>query len=126
MTTNAALTLMRAVTDSSKMGRVGAAHLFARNQGFTFGAAIGGAVLLFVVTRQLGDVELVRGLIAATDVVPPPEAADAVSSGFAASVVVGLTLSCLGMLAAVAMRRSLAEVRAAKRSAGSEGERQER
>ena len=116
MSTNAALTLMRAVTDSNQMGRVGAAHLFARNQGFTFGAAIGGAVLLYVVTSRLGDAELVRGLIASSDSVAPPEAAGAVRAGFAASVVVGLVMSFLGMFAALSMRRSLAEVRAAKRS----------
>lgn len=115
MSTNAALTLMRAVTDSSMMGRVGSAHLFARNQGFTFGAAIGGAVLLFVVTQQLGDVELVRELIGSADTTAPQGAASAVQDGFAAAVAVGLGLSALGWLASVRMRRSLSEARLAKR-----------
>ena len=59
MSSNAALTLLRVVTESAKIGRVSAAHLFMRNQGFTFGAAIGGAVMLFVIGNQIGDVELV-------------------------------------------------------------------
>jgi predicted MFS family arabinose efflux permease len=117
MSTNAALTLLRAVTDPKKMGRVGAAHLFARNQGFTFGAAIGGAVLLFVVTNRLGDAEVVRELIASSDSVAPTGAAEAVRSGFAASVAIGLVMSVLGWLASIGMRRSLSEARHAKRGA---------
>ena len=97
------------------MGRVGAAHLFARNQGFTFGAAVGGAVLLFVITRQLGDVELVRDLIASSDVRAPDGAARAVQAGFAANVLVGMALSALGFASAMGMRRSLASARQAKR-----------
>lgn len=115
MTTNAALTLMRAVTESSRMGRVSAAHLFARNQGFTFGAAVGGAVLLFVVGLQLGDVELVRELLASSDTQAPPGAVEAVRDGFAANIAVGVGLSVLGWIASHRMRRSLAAVRFAKR-----------
>jgi MFS family permease len=117
LSTNAGLTLLRAVTDPTQMGRVTSAHLFARNQGFTFGSAIGGAVLLFVVTLQLGDVELVRELIAAAEGGGPPGAAEAVRNGFAVTVAVGAVLAGLGTLAAVRMRRSLAEARAAKRPA---------
>ncbi|MCI0425811.1 MAG: MFS transporter [Actinobacteria bacterium] len=115
LATNAALTLLRAVTDSASMGRVVSAHLFARNQGFTFGAAIGGAVLFLVVTILLGDVELVRDLISNGDAPAPAGAAEAVRSGFAASIAVGVVLSLLGGLAAVQMRRSLTEARLAKR-----------
>jgi MFS family permease len=114
MSTNAALTLLRAVADSSKMGRVSSAHLFARNQGFTFGAAVGGAVLLFVVTTRLGNVELVRDLIASAEAAGPPGAAGAVQAGFAASVAVGVGLSSLGLLAAIRMRGSLREARRAR------------
>lgn len=115
MSTNAALTLMRAVTDNSKMGRVGAAHLFARNQGFTFGAAVGGAVLLFVVAAQLGDVELVRELMGSSETSNLPGAAEAVRAGFAASVAVGTVLSVGGLLSSISMRRSLAAARLARR-----------
>lgn len=115
MATNASLTLLRAVTGSSQIGRVSAAHLFSRNQGFTFGAAIGGAVLLLVVGRRLGDVELVRELISAPEGGGPEGAARAVQAGFAASVGVGLALSALGFVVAMRMRRALAEARALKR-----------
>ena len=115
MSTNAALTLLRAVTESSQMGRVVSAHLFSRNQGFTFGSAIGGAALQFVVTLQLGDVELVRELISSPEGGGPPGAAAAVRSGFAVTVAVGLVLAALGWVAAVRMRRSLRVARAARR-----------
>jgi len=115
MSTNAALTLLRAVTDPAHIGRIGAAHLFARNQGFTFGAAIGGAVLLHVVTNQIGDVELVRQLLASSNGTSPQGAAAAVRAGFAASVAVGLGACILGLLAAIGMRRDLAAARRAKR-----------
>lgn len=120
LATNASLTLLRAVTESFRMGRVASAHLFARNQGFTFGAAFGGAVLLFVVTLQLGDVELVRELISSGDADAPAGAARAVRSGFAASVGVGLVLTVLGWLAAVRMRHSLAMARHTRRGAPGE------
>jgi len=115
MATNAALTLLRAVTETSKMGRVGAAHLFMRNQGFTFGAAIGGTVMLFVINNQIGDVELVRELISASTDTPPPGAERAVQEGFAASIAVGLLSSVLGLLTALRMRTHLAAERLAKR-----------
>ena len=107
MSTNAAVTLMRAVTDPANMGRVGSAHLFGRNMGFTFGAAIGGAVLLLVVTTQLGDVELVRDLLSSSGRQAPTSASAAVQDGFAANVAVGLVLSGFGWLSAMRLRRSL-------------------
>lgn len=114
MATNAALTLLRSVARDNEVGRVSAAHLFARNQGFTFGSAVGGAVLLFVVTMMLGDVELVRELVASPEGGGPAGAAEAVRSGFAASVGVGLILVIFGLISALPMRRSLAAVRLAK------------
>lgn len=117
MATNAALVLLRSVTESARMGRVVSAHLFARNQGFTFGSAIGGAVLLFVVTLQLGDLGLVRDLIASPGEGGPTGAAAAVRSGFAVTVAVGFGLALLGWVAALRMRGSLAEARQAKRGA---------
>ena len=116
MSTNPALTLLCTVTDDAKLGGVGAAHLFVRNQGFTFGGAIGGAILLFVVTSQLGDVEAVRELIPSSDA-SPIGAAEAVQAGFAASVAVGFGLSTLGLWAAIGLRRSLSSARFAKRAA---------
>lgn len=118
MSTNAAFVLLRAVTDPSQMGRVSSAHLFARNQGFTFGSAIGGAVLLLMVGMRLGDVELVRELIAAPEGGGPAGAAGAVKSGFATTIAVGLGLSILGGWVAIRLRRSLRDARLAKRGVG--------
>jgi MFS family permease len=115
LATNAALTLLRSVTEASRMGRVSSAYLFSRNQGFTFGAAIGGAVLLYVVTRQLGDVELVRDLISSPEGEAPPGAAAAVRDGFAAAIAVGMVISTAGLLAAVRLRRALTSARGLRR-----------
>jgi MFS family permease len=115
MATNAALTLMRDVTDTAKIGRVASAHLFARNQGFTLGSAIGGAVLLLVVTLQLGDPELVRDLIASPAGGGPAGAAAAVRAGFATAIAVGLVISIVGAFASTRLRRALAETRFTKR-----------
>ena len=114
MSTNAALTLLRAVTESAKIGRVSAAHLFMRNQGFTFGAAIGGAVMLFVIGNQIGDVELVREVIASS-ADASPRAAASVRAGFQSSVAVGILASAIGMAAAVRMRRHLTTARETRR-----------
>ncbi len=111
MATNAALTLLRTFAQPAQIGRVVSAHLFARNQGFTFGSAIGGAVLLFVVTLRLGDLTLVRELITSADGSGPAGAAEAVQRGFAASIAVGAGIAVIGLFAAVRLRRSLASAR---------------
>ncbi len=96
MATNAALTLLRASTSADQIGRASAAHQFARIQGFTVGAAIGGAVLLAVVGSRVGDVELVRDMLSgsapATDV-----ATKAVQLGFALSGSIGIVLELIGL-----------------------------
>ncbi len=114
-TTNAGLTLVRAVTLPAQIGRVSAAYQFARNQGFTYGAAIGGAVLLVVVAGRVGDVEAVRALLAGDTDSVSGSVAEAVRAGFAAAAVGGTAMAALGVVFIVAMRRSLAEARAAKR-----------
>lgn len=116
MATNAALTLLRTFAPAAQTGRVISAHLFARNQGFTFGSALGGAVLLFVVTLQLGDLAQVRELISSATGSGPPGAAAAVQRGFAAAVAVGLGTAIIGLFAALRLRRSLAAARVARQS----------
>ncbi|MFO7299706.1 MAG: MFS transporter [Actinomycetes bacterium] len=116
MVTNSALTLLRTFAEEAEVGRVVSAHLFARNQGFTFGSAIGGAVLLLVVTGHLGDVNLVRELIASTNAADAPAgAAEAVRSGFAAAVATGAVFGTLGLVSALRMRRFLTPARVALR-----------
>ncbi len=114
-TTNAGLTLVRAVTPAAEIGRVSAAYQFARSQGFTYGAAAGGAVLLLVVANQVGDVESVRELLAGETAAVATATAEAVRSGFALAAAGGTLLAALGAVFIVRMRRSLAPARAARR-----------
>ena len=57
------LTLLQATSDPSEMGRLTSAHQFIRTLCITYAVALGGAVLLFVVGRQVGDVEVVRDVL---------------------------------------------------------------
>jgi len=101
LATNASVTELRSATPKSSIGRASAANQFARSQGFAVGAAAGGAVLLFVVDRQLGSVEAVRDLLAGDDAsVGAAESAaiaDAVRAGFGAASVVALAVVCAGI-----------------------------
>jgi MFS family permease len=65
----AGLTLLQASADDSEMGRVNSAHQFIRTIGITYGVAVGGAILLFVVGNQIGDVEVVRDALGGGDVI---------------------------------------------------------
>ncbi|MDH3500235.1 MAG: hypothetical protein OEM97_08945, partial [Acidimicrobiia bacterium] len=115
VSTNAGLTLIRAVTPGSQIGRVGAAYQFARNQGFTYGAAIGGALLLLVVAARIGDVESVRSLLAGEDDVVNAATAEAVRMGFSIAAIAGTVIAAAGIGFIVATRRSLAPARARRR-----------
>ncbi len=77
----AGLTLLQASADTSEMGRVNSAHQFIRTIGITYGVAVGGAILLFVVGRQVGDVEVVRDALGGEDVVAAGPTLDAIRNG---------------------------------------------
>lgn len=98
LTTNASLIMLREVTAPSQIGRAGAANQFMRSQGFTVGAAAGGAILLFAVDRRLGSVEPVRRLLAGDDVDADPAIAAAVRSGFGAVTVTALVVMVLAAI----------------------------
>jgi MFS family permease len=112
MLTNAALTLLRAVTPDAQIGRAAAAHQFVRNQGFTLGSALGGTVLLFVIARKLGAIEPVQQLLSGDTSAIDPSAAGAVRSGYATAATVALILSTLALIPLVQLRRHLATARA--------------
>lgn len=114
--TNAALTLLRAVSPSASLGRATAAHQFMRNQGITFGAALGGAVILFVVARDAGSVEAVRGLLAGESGTSGTVSAGAIADGFAVTATVGAVISALGLPAILSLRRHLRVARMARRA----------
>jgi predicted MFS family arabinose efflux permease len=112
--TNAALTLLRAVSNDGVLGRTNAAHQFLRTQGLTYGAALGGALLLTVAVRTLGDIGLVERLLAG-EIVTSADPAAAVRNGFSFTVAAGAVLAALGLLPILALRRHLTPARALRR-----------
>ena len=115
VTTNAGLTLLRAVTPAAEVGRATAAHQFARNQGFTYGAALGGAILLLVIANQLGDVEVVRSLLAGETESVGAETSAAVRTGFGMVAAAGSVVAAAGLGVLAHMRRRLAVARRERR-----------
>jgi|FLYL01.1.fsa_nt_gi MFS family permease len=119
--TNAALTLLRAVTPPTRIGRAAAAHQFVRNQGFVFGAGLGGAVMLAVVGSRIGDVDAVQELLSGTAGPLAPRIAEAVAAGFTSAAGVCAALAGAALVPVWALRRHLAEARAARREGRQEG-----
>ena len=113
LATNAGLTLLRAVSDAGEIGRSSAAHQFYRNQGFTLGAAMGGAVILAVVATAVGDVEAVRDVLA-SEAVPNPAVSEAIRNGYAAAAFTAFGVVIAGLIPFFALRRHLAPARAAR------------
>ncbi len=115
--TNAGLTLLRAVTASASIGRVSSVYQFARSQGIAAGAAMGGAVMLLVVERRIGDVEAVREVLAGdTSGELGGRIPEAVQAGFSAAAATGAVVALVGGLMMVRMRGHLAEARARRRA----------
>lgn len=105
--TNSALVLLRSAAPDAQLGRVTAAHQFARSQGFTVGPALGGALILLVVSRNIGDVDAVQHLLTGgTDAVGLSTAA-AIGEGFAVAALVGALMAAAGLLPVIGLRRSL-------------------
>ena len=77
------LTLLQSAADDSEMGRVNSAHQFVRTICITYGVAVGGAILLFVVDRQIGDVEVVRDALGGEKIETSGPTLDAIRDGLA-------------------------------------------
>jgi len=77
------LTLLQSSADDSEMGRVNSAHQFVRTICITYGVAVGGAILLFVVDRQIGDVEVVRDALGGEEITTSGPTLDAIRDGLA-------------------------------------------
>lgn len=102
----AGVTLIQRVSDDHEMGRVNAAHQFLRTLAITYGVALGGAVLLYVVDRRVGDVDVIRDVLSGRDDVSiGGETRDAVQAGLVWVMVAAavLAVGCLG--AALVLRR---------------------
>jgi MFS family permease len=113
LSTNAALTLLRALTPADQIGRAGSAHQFIRNQGFTLGSALGGSVLLFTVGARLGTIEPVQRLLSGDDLAVSDRVAGAVSGGYATTLFVAVSISALAAIPIRVLRRHLTEARSA-------------
>ena len=105
----AGLTLLQASSAEAEMGRTNAAHQFIRTLCITYGVALGGAILLLVVDRRVGDIEAVRDVLAGKDVELGEQTASAIGAGLAWTTLValGIATGCL-----VAGRRLAATMRA--------------
>ena len=103
--TNAALQVVRLTTEDQVIGRVTAAHDFGRNIGFSGGTAVGGGLLLAVMSSRVADIELVRDVLAGVEVEASAEVADAVSAGMQVMLLTGSSLAAVGLLFAWSLRR---------------------
>lgn len=108
--TNATLTLLRAVTPDAELGRATSAHQFIRTQSFSLGSAAGGAVLLLVISQAIPDVDMVQQLLAGADVTAAG-VAGALADGFATAALVGAMIATLAIVPVVALRRHFATAR---------------
>ncbi|MCO4835974.1 MAG: hypothetical protein KC481_20150, partial [Acidimicrobiaceae bacterium] len=75
-------TLLQGRASPTEMGRVTSAHQFLRSLGFAYGAAVGGAVLFFVVAQQIDDVEAIRDLLGGEEAALNEAAVAALQDGF--------------------------------------------
>ncbi len=108
------LTLIQGASVDNEMGRVNAAHQFLRTLSITYGVAIGGAVLLFVVDRRIGDVEVVRQVLSGEEPAGLGEAtADAVGAGLAWVVVAAGVLGVGCLVSALRLRTQTRAARVA-------------
>lgn len=113
LSTNAGLTLLRAVSDPAEIGRSSAAHQFFRNLGFTLGSALGGAIVLAVVARLVGDVEGVRQVLDAGGAADAA-VSGAIRRGYAVAALVAFAVSGLAVIPFVSLRRHLTPARQAR------------
>ena len=105
LVTTAGLTLLQASSDISEMGRVTAAHQFIRQLAIMYGIAFAGAIVLFVVDFEVGDVDAVRDVIAGEDIDLGSETKDAIRHGLAWVHVVTGTIAIGCLLAATSLVR---------------------
>lgn len=102
----AGLTLMQSTSDATEMGRVNAAHQFVRTLCITYGVAVGGAILLAVVDARVGDVGVVRDVLAGDDVEVGADAAAAIGDGLAWTGGLAIAVAVVCAVAASRLARS--------------------
>lgn len=100
----AGLTLLQASSSQSEMGRTNAAHQFIRTLCITYGVALGGAILLLVVDRRVGDTDSVRDVLAGEDVELGAETAGAIGAGLAWTSLLTVGVGILCFIAALRLK----------------------
>ncbi|MXZ52879.1 MAG: MFS transporter, partial [Acidimicrobiaceae bacterium] len=103
--TSASLAMLQSQAAPAEMGRVSSAQQFIRSLGWTYGAAVAGAVLFWGVERRAGDVEAVRGLLDDSEAVLDTTLADTLSSAYAWSLGALAVVSALTVPAALVLFR---------------------
>lgn len=109
LSTTASLNLLQSRARPEEMGRVSSAHQFVRSLGFTYGAAIAGAVLLVMVRVRVGEVESVRRLLGGESESVEPGVVEALADGYSLAVAAMAVLAVGALLTA----RRLAATRTA-------------
>jgi MFS family permease len=102
----AGLTLLQSASEQTEMGRVNSAHQFIRTLCITYGVALGGAVLLLVVDRRVGDIDAVRDVLAGKDVELGAATSRAIGGGLAWTTLLafGVAICCLAAARRLAVR----------------------
>ena len=101
--TTSSIALLQSRAGVAEMGRVSSAHQFIRSLGWTYGAAVAGMVLFWVVKRRAGDVEAVRGLLDRSDTALDTTLAATLSSAYAWSLGALAVISALTVPAALVL-----------------------
>lgn len=101
----AGLALLQASSERAEMGRVNAAHQFFRQLCVTYGVAVAGAILLFVVDVRVGDIDAVRDVISGEDVTLGEQTRDAIGAGLAWIGLVNATITVGGLVIAASLTR---------------------
>ena len=104
--TTGGLTLLQGRASATEMGRVTSAHQFLRSLGFAYGAAVGGAVLFFVVARQIDDVEAIRDLLGGNDALLNSAAIAALQDGFVWALAANGVFTMVAMVSAIRLVRT--------------------
>lgn len=92
--------------EAAIMGRVNSAHQFIRTLGFTYGAAMGGAILFSVVAFELGDADAVRELLGDDTSDLDSAGIAALESGYTWAAGSAFVVAVLAVVAALRLERT--------------------
>lgn len=105
LVTTAGLMLLQVSCERSEMGRVTSVQMFIRELAIMYGLALTGAIILFVVELEVGDVDAVRDVIAGNDLSLGPATRVAIRHGLAWVHVVTGVISIGGLMVARSLVR---------------------